>query len=51
MQRQIINRPDPTETQPGEAAAAPVHQRPAGLAEGAGHGVAGADGRGGGVGG
>jgi hypothetical protein len=40
MQYQIINRSNPTETQTGEAATTPVHQRPAGLAEGAGHGVA-----------
>jgi hypothetical protein len=44
MQCQIINRSNPTETQTGEAATTtPVHQRPAGLAEGAGHGVACAD--------
>ena len=43
MQCQIINRSNPTETQTREAATTPVHQRPAGLAEGAGHGVACAD--------
>lgn len=51
MQPQIIHRPNPAETQAGEAAAAPVHQRAADAAEGAGHGVACADGGGGGVGG
>lgn len=51
MKSQIINRPNPAETQAGKAAAAPVHQRPAGLAEGAGHGVARADGGRGRVGG
>jgi hypothetical protein len=48
---QIINRSNPTEAQTGKAAAAPVHERPAGLAEGAGHGVARADGGRGRVGG
>ena len=43
MQLQVINRPNPTEAQTWEPAAAPVHQRPAGLAEGAGHRVACAD--------
>lgn len=41
----IINRSDPTETQTWEAAAAPIHQRPTGAAEEAGHSVARADGR------
>jgi hypothetical protein len=50
MQHQIIHRPDSTETQTGEPAAAAVHQRAADGAERARHGVACADGHAGGVG-
>ena len=43
MQPQIINRPNPAETQARKSTAAPVHQCSADAAERASHGVAGAN--------